>query len=359
MILPSPSEGCNRMGPFPHDAPRATISQDNPAGTDGFEFVEFAHPEPDQLHALFKRMGFTPVARHRRLQTTLYRQGDVNYLVSQTPGSHAARFAEAHGPCVPSMAFRVADAAHAFAHAIANGAKAVTDAHGALTLNVPAIEGIGGSLIYFVDNYEDSASAYDADFEWLSDRGARPAGSGLFFIDHLTHNVQRGRMDVWFDFYKRIFNFRQIRFFDIEGRHTGLTSRALTSPDGRIRIPLNESADDQSQIEEYLHAYKGEGIQHIACGTNDIFTTVGGLRDAGLAFMPAPPDTYYARTGRPAAGPRRGSGETTRPGHPDRRRSRCRQHAYRYAAANLLGQRDRAGVLRIHPAQRQRWLWRG
>jgi 4-hydroxyphenylpyruvate dioxygenase len=284
------------MGPFPHTAPRAIISQENPAGTDGFEFVEFAHPEPEKLHALFRQMGFTAVAKHRRLNTTLYRQGDVNYLVSQTLGSHAARFAETHGPCVPSMAFRVVDAAHAYAHAIAHGATPAGADYGALTLDVPAIEGIGGSLIYFVDQYGDSATAYDADFEWLGARGARPDGSGLFFIDHLTHNVQRGRMEVWFDFYKRIFNFRQIRFFDIEGRHTGLTSRALTSPDGRIRIPLNESADDQSQIEEYLHAYKGEGIQHIACGTNDIFATVGGLRDCGLAFMPAPPDTYYART---------------------------------------------------------------
>jgi 4-hydroxyphenylpyruvate dioxygenase len=284
------------MGPFPHDAPRATIDAQNPAGTDGFEFVEFAHPEPAQLHALFQRMGFSAVAKHRRLNTTLYRQGDVNYLVSETPDSHAARFAAAHGPCVPSMAFRVVDAKHAHAHAVAHGAIPAGPEHGALSMNVPAIEGIGGSLIYFVDQYGDSATAYDADFEWLGDRGARPAGAGLYFIDHLTHNVHRGRMDVWFDFYARIFNFRQIRFFNIEGRHTGLTSRALTSQDGRIRIPLNESADAQSQIEEYLHAYKGEGIQHIACGTNDIFTTVGGLRDAGLAFMPAPPDAYYDRT---------------------------------------------------------------
>ena len=291
------AEGKNTMGPFPHDAPRAEISQENPAGTDGFEFVEFAHPEPAQLHALFGRMGFTAVAKHRRLDTTLYRQGDVNYLVSATPDSHAARFAAAHGPSVPSMAFRVVDAAHAYAHAIAHGAKPVNpESHGTLTLAVPAIEGIGGSLIYFVDKYSDSAAVYDPEFEWLGDRGARPNGAGLFFIDHLTHNVQRGRMDVWFDFYARIFNFRQIRFFDIEGRHTGLTSRALTSPDGRIRIPLNESSDDQSQIEEYLHAYKGEGIQHIACGANDIFETVGGLRDAGLAFMPAPPYAYYAKT---------------------------------------------------------------
>jgi 4-hydroxyphenylpyruvate dioxygenase len=284
------------MGPFPHDAAHATISTDNPAGTDGFECVEFAHPQPEQLHALFRRMGFTAVARHKRLDTTLYRQGDVNYLVSETPDSHAARFAAAHGPCVPSMAFRVVDARHAFDRAVAQGAHPATPAtHGALTLDVPAIEGIGGSLIYFVDRYDDSASAYDADFDWLVERGAQPAGAGLYFIDHLTHNVHRGRMEVWFDFYQRIFHFRQIRFFDIEGRHTGLTSRALTSPDGRIRIPLNESSDDQSQIEEYLHAYKGEGIQHIACGTNDIFATVGGLRESGLAFMPAPPKTYYGR----------------------------------------------------------------
>jgi 4-hydroxyphenylpyruvate dioxygenase len=284
------------MGPFPHDAPRAVISADNPAGTDGFEFVEFAHPQPEQLHSLFRRLGFTAVARHRTRQSTLYRQGDVNYLVSETPGSHAAGFAAAHGPSVPSMAFRVADAAHAYEHALANGARPADPAQGTLTLDVPAIEGIGGSLIYFVDRYHDRGSAYAADFTWLGAEDPCPPGVGLYYIDHLTHNVQRGRMDVWFKFYERIFNFRQIRFFDINGQHTGLTSRALTSPDGRIRIPLNESSDDRSQIEEYLHAYKGEGIQHIACGTDDIFTTVGNLRAAGVDFMPSPPDTYYDMT---------------------------------------------------------------
>ena len=284
------------MGPFPHDAPRATISAQNPAGTDGFELVEFAHPEPEKLHALFQRMGFTAVARHRSRATTLYRQGGVNYLVSETPGSHAGRFAAAHGPSVPSMAFRVVDARHAYEHALAHGAKPADPAGGALTLDVPAIEGIGGSLIYFVDRYGETGSAYDAEFEWTGETNPCPAGLGLYYMDHLTHNVHRGRMDVWFDFYARIFNFRQIRFFDINGRHTGLTSRALTSPDGRIRIPLNESSDDKSQIEEYLHAYKGEGIQHIACGTDDIFATVSGLRNAGIDFMPPPPVTYYEMT---------------------------------------------------------------
>jgi 4-hydroxyphenylpyruvate dioxygenase len=284
------------MGPFPHDAPRAIISAENPAGTDGFEFVEFVHPEPEKLHALFRQLGFTAVARHRTRQTTVYRQGDINYLVSETPGSHAMNFATAHGPSVPSMAFRVADAQHAYKHALAHGAQPANPAAGSLTLNVPAIEGIGGSLIYFIDRYGPDVSAFDTEFDWIGEANPNPAGAGLYYLDHLTHNVHRGRMDLWFDFYARIFNFRQIRFFDISGQHTGLTSRALTSPDGRIRIPLNESADDQSQIEEYLHAYKGEGIQHIACGTNDIFATVGGLRESGIAFMPAPPDTYYDMT---------------------------------------------------------------
>ncbi len=283
------------MGPFPHDAPRATISDDNPMGTNGFEFVEFAHPEPARLHALFTQMGFTAVAKHRNRATTLYRQGDVNYLVSETPGSQAAQFAEAHGPCVPSMGFRVVDAKHAHARAISLGAEPAGPAHGTQSLDVPAIVGIGGSLIYFIETYGEGASAYAAEFDWLGEPDARPVGGGLYFIDHLTHNVNRGRMQHWFEFYKKLFNFRQIRFFDIEGRHTGLTSRALTSPDGRIRIPLNESSDEHSQIEEYLHAYKGEGIQHIACGCNDIFDTVTRLRESGLAFMPSPPETYYGR----------------------------------------------------------------
>jgi len=280
------------MGPFPHDAPRPTINDHNPMGTDGFAFVEYAHPEPEKLHALFRQMGFTPVARHRRQKVTLYRQGDINYLLNEEPGSHAARFTEAHGPSVPSMGFRVVDAAHAYRRALALGAE---PAEGGLTLDIPAIKGIGGSLLYFVDQYGDHGSVYDAEFEWLGEREPRPEGAGLFYIDHLTHNVYRGRMDHWYGFYNKIFNFRQIRYFDIKGEYTGLFSRALTSPDGRIRIPLNESADEESQIEEYLREYKGEGIQHIACGCEDIYGTIEGLRAAGLAFMPAPPDTYYEK----------------------------------------------------------------
>jgi 4-hydroxyphenylpyruvate dioxygenase len=283
------------MGPFPHEAPAAQISAENPAGTDGFGFVEYAHPDPTALHQLFTTMGFSAVAQHKTKAITLYRQGDVNYLVNEQPDSHAARFVAAHGPCAASMAFRVVDAAYAYAHALKHGAEPAEPALGGLTMNVPAIKGIGGSLLYFIDQYGTKGSAFSAEFEWMGAPDPTPVGEGLFYLDHLTHNVGRGRMDVWSCFYERIFNFREIRYFDIKGEYTGLFSRALTSPDGKIRIPINESADSKSQIEEYLHAYKGEGIQHIACGCKDIYQTIESLRARGLAFMPSPPATYYEK----------------------------------------------------------------
>jgi 4-hydroxyphenylpyruvate dioxygenase len=283
------------MGPFPHDAPPARVTPDNPMGTDGFAFVEFADPQPERLHALFRRLGFTAVARHRRRPITLYRQGDVDYLVNEDPDSHAMRFAAVHGPCAPSMGFRVVDAAAAHRRAVGLGATAAGPADGDPTLDVPALRGIGDSLLYLVDRHGAKGSPYDGDFDWIGARDPHPPGTGLFYIDHLTHNVGRGRMDVWAGFYERLFNFREIRYFDIKGEYTGLYSRALTSPDGRIRIPINESADDTSQIAEFLRDYRGEGIQHVACGCRDIDASVAALRDAGLAFMPAPPDTYYRR----------------------------------------------------------------
>jgi 4-hydroxyphenylpyruvate dioxygenase len=283
------------MGPYPHEAPAARITPDNPAGTDGFGFVEYAHPDPAELHRLFATMGFTAVARHRTRAITLYRQGDVNYLVNAEPGSQAVRFAAAHGPCAPSMAFRVVDAQHAFRRALEQGAEPADPAEGSLALDVPAIKGIGGSLLYFLDIYGAKGSPFAAEFDWTGPADPAPEGEGLFYIDHLTHNVGRGRMNVWTGFYERIFNFREIRYFDIKGEYTGLFSRALTSPDGKIRIPINESADSRSQIEEYLHAYNGEGIQHIACGCRDVYASVESLRLRGLAFMPSPPATYYER----------------------------------------------------------------
>ena len=282
------------MGPFPHDAAPAIISPDNPAGTDGFEFVEFAHPEPEKLAALFERMGYVPVARHKSRSITLWRQGDINYVLNAEPDSFAGRFVAEHGPCAPSMAWRVVDARYAFEHAVKHGAEPYTGTD--KTLDVPAIRGIGGSLLYFVDRHGAKGSAYDGEFEWTGARDPRPEGVGLYYLDHLTHNVYRGNMDKWFGFYARLFNFRQIRFFDIAGKHTGLTSRALTSPCGKIRIPINESADDRSQIEEYLKKYKGEGIQHIAVGTERLYDAADALAANGLKFMPGPPEVYYDRS---------------------------------------------------------------
>jgi len=282
------------MGPFPHDAPRATITADNPAGTDGFEFVEFADEEAEKLEALFTRMGYTPVAKHKSKNITVWRQGDINYILNAEPGSHGMKFVAKHGPCAPSMAWRVVDAKHAFDHAVSKGAEPYTGDD--KTLDVPAIVGIGGSILYFIDAYGETGSAYDAEFDWLGERDPKPEGVGFYYLDHLTHNVYRGNMDKWWDFYRELFNFKQIHFFDIAGKITGLVSRAITSPCGKIRIPLNESTDDKSQIEEYLKKYKGEGIQHIAVGTDGIYDATDRLAANDLKFMPGPPDTYYEQS---------------------------------------------------------------
>lgn len=282
------------MGPFPHDAPKATIDETNVAGTDGFEFVEFAHTGPGKLEALFSAMGFVEVARHKSKDISLFRQGDINYLVNREPGTHAARFVTQHGPCAPAMAWRVVDAQHALKCALDYGAKEYTGDD--KSLDVPAVIGIGGSLLYFVETYREGGSCYEDAYEWLGERDPNPKGAGFYYLDHLTHNVERGNMSTWYDFYSKAFNFEEIRFFDIKGKQTGLFSRALTSPDGKIRIPINESADDKSQIEEYLRAYKGEGIQHIAVGTDDIYGATEGIAEAGIEFMPPPPPAYYARS---------------------------------------------------------------
>ena len=280
------------MGPFPHDAPPAKIDADNPAGLDGFAFVEFAHPEPAALEDLFRRMGFEPVARHRERPVTIWRQGRVDYILNAAPDGHGGAFVAEHGPCAPSMAWFTVDPNHAKRHAVEGGAEPVEEGR---TAGWPAIRGIGGSLVYFLTRPADGPHPYEAEFEWLGARHPEPAGAGLFYIDHLTHNVHRGRMDWWAEWYGRLFGFRQIRYFDIEGKLTGLHSRAMTSPCGKIRIPINESADDKSQIEEYLRDYRGEGIQHIACGCRDIYDSVTALKERGLAFMPPPPDTYYQK----------------------------------------------------------------
>ncbi|MGH8197825.1 MAG: 4-hydroxyphenylpyruvate dioxygenase [Steroidobacteraceae bacterium] len=263
---------------------------DNPMGTDGFEFVEYTAPDPHELRALFTRMGFPVTARHRSKNVTLHRQGDINFVINAEPQGFGQQFARDHGPSACAMAFRVKDAALAFRRAVEQGAKPVETRVGPMELHIPAIEGIGGSLIYLVDRYGER-TIYDVDFVPVS--GTQPArAAGLTLIDHLTHNVSRGNMDRWAGFYERLFNFREIRYFDIEGKKTGLFSRAMTSPCGKIRIPINESQDDKSQIEEYIREYHGEGIQHIALYADDIYASVDALRANGVEFQDTP-DTYY------------------------------------------------------------------
>jgi 4-hydroxyphenylpyruvate dioxygenase len=269
---------------------RERMSRDNPMGTDGFEFVEYTAPDPELLRRLFDRMGFPAVARHRSKNVTLHRQGDINFIINAEPAGFGQQFARAHGPSACAMAFRVRDAAHAYRRALEQGARPGPSSAGPMELNIPCIEGIGGSLLYLVDRYGDR-TIYDVDFVPLPGAAA-DTGTGLAVIDHLTHNVRRGNMDRWAGFYERLFGFREIRYFDIEGRRTGLLSRAMTSPCGKIRIPINESQDDKSQIEEYLSEYRGEGIQHIALLTRGIQATVDALRARGVEFQDTP-DSYY------------------------------------------------------------------
>jgi 4-hydroxyphenylpyruvate dioxygenase len=276
---------------------------DNPMGTDGFEFIEYAAPDPKALGALFEQMGFAAVARHRHKNVTLYRQGDINFIINAEPDSFAQRFARQHGPSVCAIAIRVKDAAFAYRRALELGAWGFDQHSGPMELNIPAIKGVGDSLIYFVDRWRGKGggaaegaigdiSIYDVDFVALPGAPAAVRGHGLTYIDHLTHNVHRGRMKEWAAFYESLFNFREIRYFDIEGKLTGLKSKAMTSPCGKIRIPINESSDDKSQIAEYLDQYHGEGIQHIALGTDDIYATVEAMRARKVEFQDTI-DTYY------------------------------------------------------------------
>ena len=289
---------------------------DNPMGTDGFEFVEYAAPDPQAMGALFEHMGFSAIARHRHKDVTLYRQGDINFIINAEQDSFAQRFARQHGPSVCAIAIRVNDAAYAYKRALELGAWGFDNRNGPMELNIPAIKGVGDSLLYFVDRWRGMGGAgaagaigdisiYDVDFVASPGAIANPAGSGLTYIDHLTHNVHRGRMKEWAGFYVDLFNFREMRYFDIEGKHTGLKSKAMTSPCGKIRIPINESSDDKSQIAEYLDLYHGEGIQHIALGTDDIYQSIETMRGAGIAFQDTI-ETYYELVNRrlPAHGER-------------------------------------------------------
>lgn len=276
---------------------------ENPMGLTGFEFVEFASPTPNVLEPLFEKLGFTLVANHRSKNVALYRQGDINFIVNREPRSPAAYFAAEHGPAACGLAFRVKDAHHAYERALTLGAQPIEVPTGPMELRLPAIKGIGGAPLYLIDRFRDGESIYDIDFEFIANVDRHPKGHGLKIVDHLTHNVYRGRMEFWAGFYEKLFNFRQIRYFDITGEYSGLTSKAMTAPDGLIRIPLNEeSSKGAGQIEEFLMKFNGEGIQHVALLSDDLIATIDRLRAAGVPLMAPPPDTYYESldTRRPA-----------------------------------------------------------
>jgi 4-hydroxyphenylpyruvate dioxygenase len=267
---------------------------DNPMGLMGFEFVEFAAPTPGTLEPVLEKLGFSLVARHRSKDVVLYRQGGINFIVDREPRSQAAYFAAEHGPSACGLAFRVRDAHKAYERALALGAQPLEMPTGPMELRLPAIKGIGGAPLYLIDRYDEGKSIYDIDFEFIDGTERHPAGHGLKVIDHLTHNVYRGRMGYWAGYYEKLFNFREIRYFDIKGEYTGLTSKAMTAPDGQIRIPLNEeSRQGGGQIEEFLMQFNGEGIQHIALLTDDLPATVDKLQMAGIPLMPPPNDVYY------------------------------------------------------------------
>jgi 4-hydroxyphenylpyruvate dioxygenase len=267
---------------------------DNPAGLDGFEFIEFSAPEKGMLEPVFETMGFTKVARHRSKDVELWRQGGINLITNYEPKSAAWYFSREHGPSACGMGFRVRDARKAYAHLLEQGAEPVHVQTGPMELHIPGIRGIGNSIIYLIDRYGDGLDIYDIDFEYLPDVEKHPVGAGFKLIDHLTHNVYGGRMKYWADFYEKLFNFQEIRYFDIKGEYTGLTSKALTAPDGKIRIPLNEEGKGGGgQIEEFLREFNGEGIQHIALICDDLYACYDSLKQKGVPFMTAPPAAYY------------------------------------------------------------------
>ena len=266
---------------------------DNPMGLDGFEFVEFTAPHEGVLEPVFEVMGFSRVAVHRTKNVALWRQGDINFITNYEPGSHAYYYAREHGPSACGMAFRVHDSRAAYARALECGAEPVLIETGPMELRLPAIKGIGGATVYLIDRYAEGVSIYDIDFTWLEGVDRKPVGCGFHTLDHLTHNVYRGRMQHWATYYEKLFNFREIRYFDIKGEYTGLLSKAMTAPDGKIRIPLNEESTGGGQIEEFLMAYNGEGIQHIAFACDDILACWDRLKERGQKFMTPPPSTYY------------------------------------------------------------------
>jgi len=255
----------------------------------GFGFIEYTADDATSLHRLFRQMGFSAIKKHKSKPITLYRQGQTDFFINECDTGFAADFRSKHGPSAPGFSILFEDKEAALAHSLKGGSEKVDVPNG---LDFPAIKGIGDAALYFLDKatYE---SVLARDFEDIVGVEQNPTGFGLTFIDHLTHNLYFGNMAKWSAYYEDLFDFREIRYFDIKGAKTGLVSKAMTSPNGSVKIPLNESNDPKSQINEYLDEYKGEGIQHIALYTENIYETIESMRAAGVEFLETP-DTYYS-----------------------------------------------------------------
>ncbi len=277
----------------PHRAPQFQVSPHNPCGLEGIDFVEFVSPRPEVLDALFKAFGLSKTMTHAHRPIDLYQQGDISFLVNRDPESFSASFGALHGPSISSMGWRVKDGGAALAAAVRGGAKP-RDA-GDLSSGgaaVPTIYGIGDSLLYFIDRWRDSNKWEKLGFLKLEQPELVPS-KGFVAIDHLTNNVEKGTLQTWSHFYKSVFGFEEVRYFDIRGAKTGLTSFALRSPCGYFCIPINEGTDKKSQINEYLEEYRGPGIQHLAFLSEDILSSLAQLEGTPIEMLDMDTE-YYA-----------------------------------------------------------------
>lgn len=251
------------------------MSENNYLGLRGIEFTEFASPQSDFMEEVFYAFGFSKLKKHKQKDIYYYNQNDIHFLLNNSKKGFSKTFADQHGPAICSMGWRVDDAEKAIQIAIDRGAKAADPAE--TDLDYPAIYGIGDSLIYFIDKFSDGENIYQDDFEDIDEPVVKD-GMGFTRIDHLTNNVHKGTMEQWANFYKDVFGFTEVRYFDIKGQQTALLSYALRSPDGSFCIPINEGkGDDKNQIDEYLREYNGPGVQHIAFETDNILESLDKL----------------------------------------------------------------------------------
>jgi 4-hydroxyphenylpyruvate dioxygenase len=268
-------------------------TQKNDIALDGIEFIEFASDKPEQLERLFLNFGFSKLKKHATKDVTYFCQNDIHFMLNNETGTAADKFRKLHGPSICSMGWRVADAKKAMELTVQRGATACTnpDYRYANGEAVPAIYGIGNSIIYFIENYQNPKRYENLQFKDLEKPTLIPQ-KGFTLIDHLTNNVEKGTMQKWSNFYKDIFGFVEVRYFDIKGAKTGLTSFALRSPCGKFCIPINEGTEDKSQINEYLREYKGPGVQHLAFLTDDILSSLRDLEGSRIETLDID-DQYY------------------------------------------------------------------